>query len=389
VETGQKQEAQETRSAVPCEQGYSGRGRAPDAESVPDFSDKTASPSSSLAGPCALTVNTSLCSTLTNADASAACDGDWSDPSLSPMPRAARVLSHKNIGHEELSAEDYLVEQLAQVPSTSLEQLPSIVDLARVPELVHRQLDVLAVCLKRILHTQNPLRVREPRAEQVRVLRRLIYMRADALLIAKTGFGKSIIYQAYSIATGLTTIQIIPLIKLGEEQTIDVEALKGTRPCLATAATKHENRKLFDEIENGDYTHILLGPEQAASKEFREAVKHPKMQDQVGLVVIDEVHLIEQWGERFREQFQMIGLLREVVSPRTVWFGCSATVDDETEQVILIQSTSICYLRAPLVNLDRPYVLCRQLISVNKPESLLEHVLRARLPAAPSHLFWS
>jgi hypothetical protein len=51
------------------------------------------------------------------------------------MRHTSLALIDEEIEQEELSAEEYLVEQLAQVPSMSLKQLPSIVDLARVPQL--------------------------------------------------------------------------------------------------------------------------------------------------------------------------------------------------------------------------------------------------------------
>jgi hypothetical protein len=104
-------------------------------EFVPISSDTMASPNSSFAGPSALTANTSLRSNLAHDANSVVYDGDQSVPSLSPMRHTGLALIDEEIEQEELSAEEYLVEQLAQVPSMPLKQLPSIVYLARVPEL--------------------------------------------------------------------------------------------------------------------------------------------------------------------------------------------------------------------------------------------------------------
>jgi hypothetical protein len=104
-------------------------------EFVPISSDTMASPNSSFAGPSALTANTSLRSNLAHDANSVVYDGDQSVPSLSPMRHTGLALIDEEIEQEELSAEEYLVEQLAQVPSMPLKQLPSIIDLARVLEL--------------------------------------------------------------------------------------------------------------------------------------------------------------------------------------------------------------------------------------------------------------
>jgi hypothetical protein len=58
---------------------------------------------------------------------------------------------------------------------------------------------------------------RSPYSEQVRTVRRLVYEKGDTFLIARIGFGKSLILHSYSVLTGKITIQIILLNKLDEE----------------------------------------------------------------------------------------------------------------------------------------------------------------------------
>jgi superfamily II DNA helicase RecQ len=71
------------------------------------------------------------------------------------------------------------------------------------------------------------LKGREPRYQQVRSLRRLVYRLGDTILIAKTGFGKTIIFQAYSILTGKITVQLIPLCTLGKAQVESLNRFEG------------------------------------------------------------------------------------------------------------------------------------------------------------------
>ena len=168
-------------------------------------------------------------------------------------------------------------------------QLIRLVQDASQPGNTDKQVEVLTCAMKRLLGGH------EPHKQQVQVLHQLVYQIGDTMLIAKTGFGKSIIFHAFSVLTGLVTIQLIPLSKLGEEQASLIHRLPGTNPCLVTAETKFQNPGMLNDIQRGNYTHILLGPEQAVSPEFRKILQDPNFQQRVGLVVIDECHVLSQW----------------------------------------------------------------------------------------------
>ena len=216
---------------------------------------------------------------------------------------------------------------LPAIPTMAIGDLSSVVDMAKAPDCVHLQHDVIEACLARILG-------RPPRLEQVRTLRRLIFTSGDTLLIARTGWGKSIIFHAFSVLTKMITLQIIPLSKLGDEQLDDIRRIGDTRPVLLTKATKAKERDLFQRIRHSEFTHILLGPEQASSTAFRTLLKEPEVQSKIGLVAIDECHTIRQWSN-FRPQFTLLGQLRLVLRQDIVWFACSATLDAETEENVL------------------------------------------------------
>jgi len=136
------------------------------------------------------------------------------------------------------------------------------------------------------------------------------------------------------VLTGLITLQIIPLIKLGDEQLDEIRKLGCTQPCLITSETKSRDKDLLKRVRRGEYTHVLLGPEQASSKAFRAVLRDPLLQRRVGLVAIDECHLVKQWSV-FRPEFTMLGQLRTILHQDVVWFGCSATLDNAAEELIL------------------------------------------------------
>ena len=214
----------------------------------------------------------------------------------------------------------------------SLLQLPLIIAKARTH--VELQEEVITACLLRILAETSSSEVRQPRLPQIQSLRLLIFTHQDVLLVAKTGFGKSLIFHAYTILTGKITIQLIPLSKLGEEQAADISRLEGARPCLLTKDTIRAEKALLERVAAGDFTHLLLGPEQASRRAFRKILRRPEFQDRIGLVAIDECHLLNQWRD-FRPEITMISELRTILHQDVVWFGCSATMDAKDESHVL------------------------------------------------------
>ncbi|KAK4203866.1 hypothetical protein QBC40DRAFT_166114 [Triangularia verruculosa] len=58
----------------------------------------------------------------------------------------------------------------------------------------------------------------KPRDGQIEAVKRLVVERKDTVLIAATGYGKSAVLFAFSALVDKITIQIVPLVKLGESQ---------------------------------------------------------------------------------------------------------------------------------------------------------------------------
>ena len=138
---------------------------------------------------------------------------------------------------------------------------------------------------------------------------------------------------AVPLLTDKVSIQLTPLNKLGWEQVQDIKRLPGANPCLVTAETKHENPLLFEQIRGLNFTHIVIGPEQLLSPEFRDVASDPHFIDALALVAIDEAHLIAQW-RTFREDYGHIFQFRSHLPEDIPFFGCSATVCQAHEGII-------------------------------------------------------
>jgi len=166
-----------------------------------------------------------------------------------------------------------------------------------------------------------------PREGQRNALRQLIYKRKDLILIAKTSFGKSMILQAVSLLLRKSiAVVVLPLDQVGLEQTEYITRIGG-RPFFLNADTI--SMKVLTNIQNGKYTHVLISPELAISDKFHATAIHPAFKERLSLVVIDEAHLVSQWGRGFRTSYARLGQLRSLFGSHVPWFACSATLDDE------------------------------------------------------------
>lgn len=70
---------------------------------------------------------------------------------------------------------------------------PRWIRIANSIEFERFQKPLLEACLEQMLKIDKPLQSRKPFPEQIRTLYRLIFGEGDTILIARTGFGKSLI----------------------------------------------------------------------------------------------------------------------------------------------------------------------------------------------------
>jgi superfamily II DNA helicase RecQ len=107
-----------------------------------------------------------------------------------------------------------------------------------------------------IRHRVNELFGFEPKNKQVEAIRHLLYDKRDLILIAKTGFGKSIIFQALPLIeeeSKQASLIIMPLNLLQKEQAEKLKTIPGAKPFILNGDTN--TRKSLHEIGAGAYTH--------------------------------------------------------------------------------------------------------------------------------------
>lgn len=131
----------------------------------------------------------------------------------------------------------------------------------------------------------------------------------DIFVTAPTGAGKSVIFQIPAIYLAekyeLFTIVISPLIGLMKDQIVNLELhnYKFARTINSDISPIQKQEIINDIIDNK--CHILyLSPESLLSKSDLEQIIGSRT---LGLLVVDEAHIVTTWGKQFRPDYWYLG----------------------------------------------------------------------------------
>lgn len=141
----------------------------------------------------------------------------------------------------------------------------------------------------------------------------------DTLAVLPTGSGKSAIYQVAGLARGGLTLVVSPLIALQRDQWRSIAGHpygdREVRAELLNSAQKaHERQETVELLARGDLDFLYLGPEQLANPAARDAIRNGARE--VTLFVVDEAHLVSEWGQEFRPEYlRLVDAVAELGRP--------------------------------------------------------------------------
>src|SRR6201989_937467 len=146
------------------------------------------------------------------------------------------------------------------------------------------------------------------REDQWTAIRALVADRRRALVVQRTGWGKSAVY---FIATAMLrargagpTVIVSPLLALMRNQ-VEAASRAGIRARTINSAHTAEGEGRSAEVAAGHADVLLVSPERLNNPSFRDQVL-PELSRSAGLVVIDEAHCISDWGEHFPPDYRRL-----------------------------------------------------------------------------------
>ena len=104
----------------------------------------------------------------------------------------------------------------------------------------------------------------------------------------------------------------------------------------ALVAASLVGRDIWAEAKTGMYQVLLFGPETTATDEYDTFIHDEVTRPRIGYFVVDEIHLVYEWGPQFRMLYETPFTMRARLPEWTVFIGLTATLEPglETDTVI-------------------------------------------------------
>jgi ATP-dependent DNA helicase RecQ len=168
------------------------------------------------------------------------------------------------------------------------------------------------------------------RDDQWTAIEALVAYRRRALVVQRTGWGKSAVY---FLATALLrecgagpTVIVSPLLALMRNQ-IGAAAKAGVHAATMNSANPQEWDQVQAAVAAGEVDVLLVSPERLNNPDFRDDVL-PKLTASAGLLVVDEAHCISDWGHDFRPDYRRLRTLLGKLPEGVPVLATTATAND-------------------------------------------------------------
>jgi ATP-dependent DNA helicase RecQ len=158
----------------------------------------------------------------------------------------------------------------------------------------------------------------------------LVERQQRALVVQRTGWGKSAVY---FVSTALLrrrgagpTLLVSPLLALMRDQ-VAAAARAGIKAVEISSANATEWDDVAARLAADDVDVLLVSPERLTNPRFRDE-QLPGLVSRCGLLVVDEAHCISDWGHDFRPDYRRIRDLLGQLPAGTPVLATTATANE-------------------------------------------------------------
>ncbi|MFC3480172.1 RecQ family ATP-dependent DNA helicase [Kocuria carniphila] len=211
----------------------------------------------------------------------------------------------------------------------------------------------------------------------------LVRDRRRALVVQRTGWGKSAVYFISALLLRAQghgpTLIISPLLALMRDQ-VAAAARAGVRAAAISSANPTEWGEITAALERGELDVLLVSPERLNNPRFRDE-QLPQLVDQLGLLVVDEAHCISDWGHDFRPDYRRIKDLLGRLPESVAVLATTATANERVIQDVREQlgvgagdQQEVFTLRGPLSRASLRLGVLRLPSTATRLAWLIEHL---------------
>lgn len=223
---------------------------------------------------------------------------------------------------------------------------------------------------------------------QYEAIEALVEGRRRALVVQRTGWGKSAVYFVATLlrrrqGTG-PTVLVSPLLALMRDQIAAAERA-GVRAVAINSTNAHEWAEVQESLARDEVDVLLVSPERLNNPAFREE-QLPLLVARLGMLVVDEAHCISDWGHDFRPDYRR---LRDLIAQlpgdvpvlATTATANSRVVADVAEQLGALpggatgaEAVPVLTIRGPLARTSLRLGVLRLKDSASRLAWLLSHL---------------
>jgi ATP-dependent DNA helicase RecQ len=168
------------------------------------------------------------------------------------------------------------------------------------------------------------------RDDQWTAIEALVVQRRRALVVQRTGWGKSAVYfiaaKLLRAAGHGPTVIVSPLLALMRNQVAAAERA-GVHAATINSSNVADWAEIHQRVRQGDLDVLLVSPERLNNPDFRDEVL-PALAHDAGLVVVDEAHCVSDWGHDFRPDYRRIRTLVAELGSDIPVLATTATAND-------------------------------------------------------------
>lgn len=217
------------------------------------------------------------------------------------------------------------------------------------------------------------------------------------LVLLPTGGGKTMVAHAAALLApeqGSTTVFVVPTVALALDQERRAAEVFSRFPVAAPPSFAYhsglhgdEKRALKDRIANGRQPLVIASPE-AVVQALRSSLLQCARRGGLRTIVVDEAHVVSQWGNEFRPDFQAVAAIRRLLvraspagaAPRTILLTATLTQDGWRTLRVLFGTPSLEFVAAVNLRPEPDYYVSTTADPASRESRVLETICFAPRP---------